>query len=48
MEPMQFDNSEGKQQKEIPYMIINLDYNDEVYMGKNTQCCIHRRRVSRM
>ena len=33
---MQFDNSEGKQQKEIPYMIINLDYNDEVYIGKNT------------
>ena len=36
MEPMQFNNSEGKQQKEIPYMIINLDYNDEVYIGKNT------------
>ena len=35
-EPIQFDNSEGKQQKEIPYMIINLDYNDEVYIGKNT------------
>ena len=35
MEPMQFDNSEGKQQKEIPYMMINLDYNDEVYIGKN-------------
>ena len=36
MEPIQFDNSEGKQQKEIPYMIINLDYNDKVYIGKNT------------
>ena len=36
MEPMQFNNSEGKQQKEIPYMMINLDYNDEVYIGKNT------------
>ena len=36
MEPIQFNNSEGKQQKEIPYMIINLDYNDEVYIGKNT------------
>ena len=35
MEPMQFDNSEGKQQKEIPYMMINLDYNEEVYIGKN-------------
>ena len=35
-EPIQFDNSEGKQQKEIPYMIINLDYNDKVYIGKNT------------
>ena len=36
MEPIQFDNSEGKQQNEIPYMIINLDYNDKVYIGKNT------------
>ena len=36
MEPIQFDNSEGKQQKEISYMIINLDYNNEVYIGKNT------------
>ena len=36
MEPIQFDNSEGKQHKEIPYMIINPDYNDEVYIGKNT------------
>ena len=36
MEPIQFDNREGKQQKEIPYMMINLDYNDEVYIGKNT------------
>ena len=36
MEPIQFDNSEDKQQKEIPYMIINLDYNDEVYIDKNT------------
>ena len=36
MEPIQFNNSEGKQQKEIPYMMINLDYNDEVYIGKNT------------
>ena len=35
MEPTQFDNSEGRQLKEIPYMISNLDYNDEVYMGKN-------------
>ena len=36
MEPIQFNNSEGKQQKQIPYMIINLDYNDDVYIGKNT------------
>ena len=47
MEPIQFNNSEGKQQKEIPYMIINLDYNDEVYIGKNTHC-VHRRRIGRI
>ena len=48
MEPIQFDNSEGKQQKEIPYMIINLDYNDEVYIGKKYTCHLHRRGIGRV
>ena len=36
MEPMQFDNSEGKSHDTIPYMIINLDYKDQVYIGMDT------------
>ena len=36
MEPMQFDISGGKSHDIIPYMIINLDYKDQVYIGKNT------------
>ena len=30
------DNSEGKSHHTIPYIIINLDYEDPVYIGKNT------------
>ena len=48
MEPIQFDNNEGKQQKEIPYMIINLDYNDEVYIGKKYPHRLHRERIRRV
>ena len=36
MEPMQMDNTEGKSRDTIPYMIINLDYNDPVYISKDT------------
>ena len=36
MEPMQLNNSEGKSRDTIPYMIINLDYKDQVYIGKDT------------
>ena len=36
MEPMQMDNTEGKSHDTIPYMIINLDYNDPVYICKDT------------
>ena len=36
MEPMQMDNTEGKSRDTIPYMIINLDYNDLVYISKDT------------
>ena len=36
MEPMQMDNTEGKSCDTIPYMIVNLDYNDPVYICKDT------------
>ena len=35
LEPMQMDNSEGKSQDTIPYMIVNLDYHDMVYIKKD-------------
>ena len=36
MEPMQMDNSENKSYDTIPYMLINLEDVDTVYIGKNT------------
>ena len=36
MEPMQFNNPNGKWQKEMPYMIINLEYDRDIYLGKDT------------
>ena len=36
LEPMQYDNSIGKWQYIIPYMIINLDYDRDIYMTKDT------------
>ena len=36
LEPMQMDNTEGKSHDTIPYMIINLDYHDPVYITKDT------------
>ena len=33
---MQMDNSEGKSHDTIPYMIVNLDYHDMVYIKKDT------------
>ena len=33
---MQMDNTEGKSHDTIPYMIINLDYHDPVYITKDT------------
>ena len=35
MEPMQMDNSEGKSHDTILYMIINLDYDEQVYIGND-------------
>ena len=36
IKPMQYDNSEGKWQDVIPYMIINLDYDRPIYISKDT------------
>ena len=33
---MQFNNPNGKWQKEMPYMIINLKYEKDIYLGKDT------------
>ena len=36
LESMQFNNPDGKWQKEMPYMIINLEYDRDIYLGKDT------------
>ena len=36
LEPMQYNNPDGKWQEEIPYMIINLEYDRDIYLGKDT------------
>ena len=33
---MQFNNPNGKWQEEMPYMIINLEYDKDIYLGKDT------------
>ena len=47
LEPMQMDNTEGKSHDTIPYMIVNLDYHDAVYIKKDTPVAyIHEEDVS--
>ena len=47
MELMQMDNNEGKSHETIPYMIINLDYNNPVYICKDTPIAyIHEEDIS--
>ena len=36
LEPMQFNNPNDRWQKEMPYMIINLKYEMDIYLGKDT------------
>ena len=36
LEPMQYNNLDSKWQEEIPYMIINLEYDKDIYLGKDT------------
>ena len=47
LELMQMDNTEGKSHDTIPYMIVNLDYHDMVYIKKDTLIAyIHEEDVS--
>ena len=43
LEPMQYSNPNGKWQDVIPYMIINLDYDRDIYISKNIMVvvCTH-------
>ena len=34
LEPMHFNNHDSKWQKDMPYMIINLEYDRDIYLGK--------------
>ena len=36
LEPRQYDNPDGKWQDVIPYMIINLDYDRDIYISMDT------------
>ena len=36
LEPMQYNNPDGKWWEDIPYMIINLEHNKDIYLGKDT------------
>ena len=33
---MQYNNPDGKWLKDIPYMIINLEHDRDIYLGKDT------------
>ena len=47
LEPMQMDNSKGKSHDTIPYMIVNLDYHDMMYIKKDTLVAyIHKEDMS--
>ena len=36
LEPMQYKNPDSKWQEDMPYMIINLEYDKDIYLGKDT------------
>ena len=36
LEPIQYNNPDSKWQDVIPYMIINLEYDRDIYLGKDT------------
>ena len=36
LEPMQYNNPDGRWSESIPYMIINLEHDRDIYLGKDT------------
>ena len=36
LEPMQYENPDGKWEGVIPYIIMNLDYDRDIYISKDT------------
>ena len=36
LEPMQYNNPNGKWLEDIPYMVINLEHDKDIYLGKDT------------
>ena len=36
VEPMQYNNPDGNWSEKIPYMIINLEHDRDIYLGKDT------------
>ena len=36
LEPMQYNNPDGKWSEDIPYKIINLEHDRDIYLGKDT------------
>ena len=36
LEPMQYNNPDGKWLENIPYMVINLEHDRDIYFGKDT------------
>ena len=36
LEPMQYNNRDSKWSESIPYMIINLEHERDIYLGKDT------------
>ena len=43
VELMQYNNPDGKWSESIPYMIINLEHDRDVYLGKGYHHSLHAR-----
>ena len=41
---MQYNNPDGKWLEDIPYMVINLEHDRDIYLGKDTICGICKER----
>ena len=45
LEPMQYNNPDGKWSESIPYMIINLEHDRDIYLGKDTIIAFAKKRI---